>query len=167
MGSIQGFITDLKTYKKNVLDVRERAEIAALKELEEKMKVRIFDKSKGTDLQDFGTYRSQAYKALRESKGRQIGTKDLQFSGEFKKSMTVGKNQGRNVLGFTNDPNDKIKDRSATIREGQEKGSKTRYGVPVKQIGFDIFTPNEFEIDEAFQRFVEVIDLKLAELNNV
>lgn len=165
MQSVQSFIGDLKSYKKNVLEVRERAEIAALKELETLIKVRVFNENKDTELKSFGTYRSKSYKALRESKGRQTAKKDLQLSGQLKLSIKVGKNQGKNVLGF-DDP------KSIDIREGQEQGSKTRYGVAVKQIGsegnkVDIFAPNEFEVDKAFEQFVYVIDSKLAELNNV
>jgi len=158
--SIKSFIGDLKQYKKNVLEVREKAEIAALSELNSIIQTRVFSKNQGTDLQSFGTYRSESYKSKRAAKGRQTSIKDLEFDGTLRRSIVIGKNQGRNVLGFDSE-------RSIIIREGQEKGSKTRGGVPVKQIGFDIFAPNETEIDLAFDKYVEVIDDKLRELNNV
>ena len=163
--SIQSFIGSLKQYKKNVLEVREKAEIAALSDLSASIQYRVFSKNQGTDLQSFGSYRSESYKAKRAKNGRQTDQKDLQFAkegipGSLRNSIVIGKNQGRNVLGFDSE-------RSITIREGQEKGSKTRGGVPVKQIGFDIFAPNETEIDLAFDKYVEVIDDKLRELNNV
>ncbi len=158
--SIKSFIGDLKQYKKNVLEVRDKAEIAALSELNSIIQTRVFSKSQGTDLQSFGSYRSESYKSKRAAKGRQTAIKDLEFDGTLRRSIVIGKNQGRNVLGFDSE-------RSIIIREGQEKGSKTRGGVPVKQIGFDIFAPNETEIDLAFDKYVEVIDDKLRELNNV
>lgn len=158
--SIQSFIGSLKQYKKNVLEVREKAEIAALSELNSIIQTRVFSKSQGTDLQSFGSYRSESYKSKRAKNGRQTNIKDLEFDGTLRRSIVIGKNQGRNVLGFDSE-------RSIIIREGQEKGSKTRGGVPVKQIGFDIFAPNETEIDLAFDKYVEVIDDKLRELNNV
>ena len=158
--SIQSFIGDLKQYKKNVLEVREKAEIAALSDLNNSIQYRVFSKNQGTNLQSFGSYRSETYKSKRAAKGRQTAIKDLEFDGTLRRSIVIGKNQGRNVLGFDSE-------RSIIIREGQEKGSKTRGGVPVKQIGFDIFTPNETEIDLAFEKYVEVIDDKLRELNNV
>lgn len=158
--SIQSFIGSLKQYKKNVLEVREKAEIAALSDLSASIQYRVFSKNQGTDLQSFGSYRSDAYKSKRAAKGRQTNIKDLEFDGTLRRNIVIGKNQGRNVLGFDSE-------RSIIIREGQEKGSKTRGGVPVKQIGFDIFAPNETEIDLAFDKYVEVIDDKLRELNNV
>lgn len=159
--SIQSFIGSLKQYKKNVLEVREKAEIAALSDLSASIQYRVFSKNQGTNLQSFGSYRSESYKSKRAAKGRQTAIKDLEFDGTLRRSIVIGKNQGRNVLGFDSE-------RSIIIREGQEKGSsRTKGGVPVKQIGFDIFTPNETEIDLAFEKYVEVIDDKLRELNNV
>lgn len=172
--SIQSFIGDLKQYKKNVLDVRQNAEIAALTELSSQMQTRIFSKNEGTDGQSFGSYRSEAYKKKREnfktekgrSSSRQTAIKDLELTGAFRRSIKVGKNNGINVLGFDDSENPN-KTKSYLIREGQEKGSRSRNGSFVKQIGFDIFVPRDEEIDRAFEKYLEVIDDKLRELNNV
>lgn len=158
--SIQSFIGDLKAYKKNVLETRENAEISALTKLNELVQERVFTFNQGTKGESFGTYRSESYKKRREAKGRQTVNKDLEVDGTFRKSIKVGKNQGKNVLGFDNEL-------SIKIREGQEKGSKTRNGLDVKQIGFEIFEPNNEEIDLAFEEYERVIFKKLDELANV
>lgn len=158
--SIQSFIGDLKAYKKNVLETRENAEIAALTELNELIQERVFNRHIGTEGQSFGTYRSESYKKKRLNyvtpKGtkspRQIAFKDLELSGTFRKSIKVGKNQGRNVLGLDNEEGIKI-------REYQETSSK--------QLNFEFLKPTENEIDLAFKLYERVIFKKLDEIANV
>ena len=150
----------LEKLRTALIEVKDVAEIAALKTFEANMKQRIFDNSTGTSGEVFGTYRSEAYKDKRKKAGRQTDIKDLQFSGEFKKDLQIGTSGGKNVLGFKTQ-------RSIDIAIGQQEGSKTRYGTFVKQINIPIFTPQQEEIDFAFEEYSKVINDKIIETLNV
>ena len=78
-------------------------EIASLKTIEAFHKRRIFNASQATDGSSLGTYKSRNWVNKRIKAGRQVGKKDLQFSGDTKNNMQVGRSGINNVYQFTTD----------------------------------------------------------------
>lgn len=126
-------------------------ELFAINEFRQLINERIFSFNKALDNSSFGTYRSESYKKKREDAGRQIRIKDLQFSGELANDLDIGEYKGKTALGFKSD-------RSDTIVEGQEKGSRTKSGKEVKQINKPIFSANQDEVDIVFEKLSLEID---------
>lgn len=114
-------------------------------------KKRIFDRTKGTDGEFFGKYRSAPYIALRKKHGLETSVKDLQFTNDLRDDMQLGEIEGITVIGFSTP-------RSEKIIIGQENGSKTKSGKPVQQIGFAIFAPSDDEADEVIELGEELLN---------
>jgi hypothetical protein len=95
------------------------------------MKQRIFNRGLATDGSAMGAYRSAQYKKQRQSQGRQVGYKDLEFNSDLRNAIQQGKAGSANVLGFTTD--------KARLIAG--------YQQDVRQTGKIIFEPSQNEID--------------------
>lgn len=78
-------------------------EIAALSELIGEYLYRIHNKREATDGSSLGAYVDDYWKQVRVANGRQIDEKDLEFSGNFRRSVKVGVSGGKNVMGYDND----------------------------------------------------------------
>lgn len=100
-------ISDL--YSKSQDDI----EIPALKTLEGQYKQRIFNKGATSSGGKIGSYKSTGHIKKRKKAGRQVGYKDLEFEGDLRRNIQVGKSQRKNVLGFVNT-------KSRLIADGQE-----------------------------------------------
>lgn len=104
-----------------VIDSIDRIEIASLKTIEAFHKRRIFNASQATDGSSLGTYKSKYWRNKRLQAGRQIGKKDLQFTGDTKNNMQVGRSGIDNVYQFTTDKARIIMQSQAnTIQVGKE-----------------------------------------------
>lgn len=134
----------IKDYTKCLVDAVAKAELIAMNELFGVVKQRVFNQNITTDLNNFGGYKSDAYKKKRESLGLQTNSKDLQLSGELRKDFIIGVDDDKNVVyGFSTD-------RSNEIRGYQEQSEK--------QIGKEIFYPNDEEIELALEDFYSEIE---------
>lgn len=98
---------------------------------------RIFNEGKTTGGQMFGRYKTKAWKKKRAAKGRQVSYKDLQMTGDFRKSIKpVTRSDNRVTIEFVGG------DVLTKIADGQEK-----------QIGRgSIFEFSKLEIKEIFAR---------------
>lgn len=105
------------------------------------MKGRIFNDGKATDGSAIGRYVSD-WKKIRERAGRQIGFVDLQFDGDLKNGIQVGKEGGNNnTLGFTRTKERLKADGHETYRKKKIfKPTKTERKILVKSIGEEIRT---------------------------
>lgn len=119
-----------------------RVQVVALKRLEGEIKRRIFNDGRATNGILIGHYRSRLWRQERIRRGRQVQYKDLEFEGDMRRSMTVGKTNTRNnAFGFTRD-SERLK---AVENEQRER----------KQI----FRPNKAEIKAFHKAFVREIRL--------
>lgn len=89
---------------------------------------------------------SAAYARRRERSGLQTTNKDLIFTGEFSRNVTVGTSNGKPAYGF-------VTAQAAKIAEGQEK----REGV-------EIFTLNQSEIDNVRETVKESLMAAIREM---
>lgn len=126
-------------------DIDERAQISSLSRLEGEIKQRIFNRGEAADGTAIGNYRSRQHIGRRQSTGRQTAYKDLELSGELRRSIQIGKSGGKNSLGFTTD-------RSRLIAEAQQ--------TPL-QTGKIIFAASEREIELTTQSYVDEIQFAL------
>lgn len=134
----------IKEYTECLIQASARAELAAMNEIFGSVKQRVFNSNITTALKDFGGYRSEAYKKKRESLGLQTQSKDLQFSGQLRNDFQLGVDEDNSVVyGFTTD-------RSNEIRGYQETSDK--------QIGEEIFYPNEDEIEFGINEYYHEIE---------
>ena len=101
-------------------------QIAALKSLEAEHKTRIFNDGQATTGQPIGKY-SAGYAAKRKAAGRQTSYVDLEFFGNLRKNIQVGKSQGRNVYGFLNTLQRKI------AEENQRRFGKRIFNITAKE----------------------------------
>lgn len=122
----------------------EAAEVAALERINGEMKARIFQNglaSDGTPLDTFSTPAlgrySRGYGLKRQKAGRRTDAKDLEFHGDLRKSIAVGKTGQSNVIGFQYDA-------ARLIAEGQEKQTRKK-----------IWTPSDEEIDNAMEIYAK------------
>lgn len=129
---------DLKKLGEAIVKSRNRAEISALKTVEGLMKVRIHNRGQSTEAGLIGRYRSR-WRQVRLNAGLQVAYKDLEFTGDLKRNVTVGVSDGENVLGFRNT-------KARLIAQGQEQQTKK-----------EIYTPTEREYKAMYNAYVKVI----------
>jgi len=65
---------------------------------------RIFNEGKTTGGQMFGRYKTKAWKKKRAAKGRQTSYKDLQMTGDFRKSIKKVTRKDNVTIEFVGDP---------------------------------------------------------------
>ena len=141
----------IKEYTECLVQASARAELAAMNEIFGKVKQRVFNSNITKHGKDFGGYRSEAYKKKRESLGLQTFSKDLQFTEKInqdgpslRRDFQLGVDEDNSVVyGFTTD-------RSNEIRGYQETSDK--------QIGEEIFYPNEDEIEFGINEYYHEIE---------
>lgn len=106
-------ITDLGNLSKCLVNAKGRIIVPALNLTLGDFLFRIFNEGKDANGGQIGTYRS-SWKKVREDNGRQTGYKDLEFSGELRRSIVVGEtSEGDAAIGFRFG-------KQALIAEGQE-----------------------------------------------
>jgi hypothetical protein len=121
-------------------------EIAALSSLQGLYLQRIHNDRKATDGSSLGQYRSIQYKKKRQAKGRQVGEKDLEFYGDLRRSVKIGKSGNNNVMGFD-------RDLSRLIAEGQQE-----------QIGKEVHVVSNDELKDMDERYLLEVDFRLNQL---
>lgn len=126
---------------KKVVNNRFKYTTIAAKDAEGILKQRVFSKAQAADGSSLGGYKSKAHIKKRKSKGNQTSKKDLEFTGDLRRSITTAgrKNNSEAVLGFDN--KDKFE-----IAEHQETYLKK-----------DIFTLSTKEIAGITERATAVI----------
>lgn len=134
---------DIQKIKKCFSEEKKNMEFLMANSILRSAKERVFNRTKGTEGEFFGKYRSTPYKRLRVRNRLQVDYKDLQFTNVFRDDLQTGENEGKIVVGWSTE-------RSENIAIGQESGSKTKNGKSVKQINIPIFAPNEEEVEIAF-----------------
>lgn len=122
-----------------IKEARGVAELTGIKTLEGLMKRRIFNQGLASDATPLGNY-SRAYSQKRRLAGRQIGYKDLEFTGALRRSLVTGTSKGAAVLGFIND-------RGRIIAEGQEQ-----------QVGRAIWRPTDAELDAMVKAMLRSVE---------
>ena len=71
----------------------------ALSRVEADMKTRVFNEGKDINEVGLGKY-SPKYAKYRKDNSKQISFKDLEFDGDLRRSIQVGRSGDRTVLGF-------------------------------------------------------------------
>jgi len=66
------------------------------------IKAAVFNRGETQDGALIGSYKSEAYKRKRTSRGRQVQKVDLEFTGELRNSLQRGRLNGKLVVGWTN-----------------------------------------------------------------
>lgn len=64
---------------------------------------RVFEENKNVNGENFGKYRSEAYKKYREKLGRQVNKVDLQLQGNLLKSIVTSKIDDSYAIVFSSD----------------------------------------------------------------
>jgi len=123
-------------------------EIAALSSLQGSYLQRIHNDRKATDGSSLGRYRSEQYKKKRRERGRQTEEKDLEFHGDLRRSVKIGKSRNNNVMGFD-------RDLSRLIASGQQE-----------QIGKEVHVVSNDEIAELDAAYLRELDFSLNKLRN-
>lgn len=137
------FSDNLSDLEKCLPDIIDMALNAGIDELDSKMTNRIFNGNEDINGKSFGKYKSEAYKELRQSLGKSIVVKDLQFNKDL--LISFFKDYANKLIRFNNDLN-------TNKGRGQEHQMKTR-----------IFEGSESEIEDAFSVMEEVF---IEEINN-
>lgn len=136
----------LDKIKKAIGEARGKAEVAGLKTLEGLIKRRVFNQGQGTN-KPLGPYRSAAYRKFRTQRGRQVSYKDLELTGQTRRTLIVGTYgstfQGRvrigSALGWS-------QDRGAQIAAWQEE-----------QLNIKIWRPNNDELNVMLKAMLSTI----------
>lgn len=115
------------------------AVLIAANRLQGQITYRIHNSAQATDGRSLGPYKSAQYARKRKRAGRQTRVKDLEFTGELRRSFVVGTVGGNVAIGFDNDT-------AALIADGQQN-----------QIGVEIWPPSEREIADAVEIIVQEI----------
>lgn len=138
---LQKMIGDLK---KAFSEMKGYAEAAGIKTLEGDIKRRVFNKGQGTD-KPLGPYKSKAYKKIRTDRGNQVGYKDLEFTGDMRKTLVMGESEGHAALGFT-------------LRLSAKKADWQE-----EQLNMYIWRPNKQEMKRMLKAITTTINKKLIE----
>lgn len=130
------------SYESKVFDIIDASMKAAMYQAKQAVGIRIFEDNQNMKGESFGSYKSEAYKKFRKSKGKQTAKVDLQLSGTLARSISdvVSSNGYSVILKPTKEPNE----RGGTSNVTSDKLARyqdERYG--------QTFYANKQEINEA------------------
>lgn len=125
--------------RKNISEI----EIPALKALKGQMDRRIFRDGRTSTGVSMGPYYS-AWRKVRARAGYQTARKDLEFTGDLRRSIQVGKSGGRNVLGFTSGD--------------ERKKAETNEAFIQRATGSSVFTASKRELEKVDKEVIRTLD---------
>lgn len=120
------------------------------KDIEGRMKQRIFNKGLNTNDSPIGKYKSKSWIKKRSSKGRSVSKVDLEFSGDLRNSIQTVADGSDVVVAIIND-------REYLISQGQEKIQGNKVG----QSKMVIFEPTDKEVRRTQNYINDLIDEKI------
>lgn len=120
------------------------------KDIEGRMKQRIFNKGLNTNENPIGKYKSKSWIKKRSSKGRSVSKVDLEFSGDLRNSIQTVADGSDVVVAIIND-------REYLISQGQEKIQGNKVG----QSKMVIFEPTDKEVKRTQNYINDLIDEKI------
>lgn len=120
------------------------------KDLEGRMKRRIFNDGKNTAETKIGKYKSKYWTKKRGEKGNQTSYVDLEFTGELRNSMQVVKDKNSVYFVIINEEN-YLKSQGQELIQGKKKG----------QNKMEIFTPSKKERTGVQNYIADLIDEKI------
>jgi len=120
------------------------------KDLEGRMKRRIFNDGKNTAETKIGKYKSKYWTKKRSEKGNQTGFVDLEFTGDLRNSMQVVKDKNSIYFVIINDK-DFEKSQGQELIQGKKKGQQK----------MEIFTPSKKERIGVQNYIADLIDEKI------
>lgn len=123
------------------------------KDIEGRMKSRIFNKGLNTNESPIGQYKSKQWIKKRKSAGRKINKVDLEFSGDLRNSIQTVADGTDVVVAIINDM-------EYLISQGQEKIQGAKAG----QSKMVIFEPSEKEIKRTQNYINDLIDEKIEQI---
>jgi hypothetical protein len=125
------------------------------KDLEGRMKRRIFNDGKNTAETKIGKYTSKYWTKKRSERGNQTGFVDLEFTGDLRNSMQVVKDKNSIYFIIINDK-DFEKSKGQELIQGKKKG----------QSKMEIFTPSKKERTGVQNYIADLIDEKIDTIIN-
>ena len=125
------------------------------KDLEGRMKRRIFNDGKNTAETKIGKYTSKYWTKKRSERGNQTGFVDLEFTGDLRNSMQVVKDKNSIYFVIINDK-DFEKSQGQELIQGKKKG----------QNKMEIFTPSKKERTGVQNYIADLIDEKIDTIIN-
>lgn len=123
------------------------------KDLEGRMKTRIFNKGKNSNETSIGKYKSKYWIKQRGKKGNQTGYVDLEYTGDLRNSMQVVQEKNAVYFAIINDK-DYLKSQGQEIIQGKKKG----------QSKMDIFTPSKKERVAVQNYIADLIEEKIDQI---
>lgn len=120
------------------------------KDIEGRMKQRIFNKGLNSNENPIGKYKSKSWIKKRSSKGRSVSKVDLEFSGDLRNSIQTVADGSDVVVAIIND-------REYLISQGQEKIQGNKVG----QSKMVIFEPTDKEVKRTQNYINDLIDEKI------
>jgi len=120
------------------------------KDIEGRMKQRIFNKGLNTNENPIGKYKSKSWIKKRSSKGRSVSKVDLEFSGDLRNSIQTVADGSDVVVAIINE-------REYLISQGQEKIQGNKVG----QSKMVIFEPTDKEVRRTQNYINDLIDEKI------
>lgn len=120
------------------------------KDIEGRMKSRIFNKGLNSQDAPIGKYKSKSWIKKRQSKGRAVSKVDLEFSGDLRNSIQTVADGSDVVVAIIND-------REYLISQGQEKIQGNKVG----QSKMVIFEPTDKEIKRTQNYINDLIEEKI------
>lgn len=125
------------------------------KDLEGRMKRRIFNDGKNTAETKIGKYKSKYWTKKRSESGNQTGFVDLEFTGDLRNSMQVVQEKNAVYFVIINDK-DYLKSQGQELIQGKKRG----------QNKMDIFTPSKKERTGVQNYITDLIDEKIDSILN-
>lgn len=116
------------------------------KDMEGRLKKRIFNDHQKTNGASMGPYYSASWRSTRRAKGRQTDEIDLEFKGELRNSITTAKDDKDAVVYINND-------KKYQIAIWQEEQQASKYGVSSSSI----FTPSNDEVEKMTKYLDDII----------
>lgn len=120
------------------------------KDLEGRMKRRIFNDGKNTAETKIGQYKSKYWTKKRSERGNQTGFVDLEFTGDLRNSMQVVQDKNSIYFVIVNDK-DYDKAMGQELIQGKKKGQQK----------MEIFTPSQKERTGVQNYIADLIDEKI------
>ncbi len=132
----------LECIARNVERYAQDAAFVALKSYEGDVKNRIHNKGLNSRGSQIGNYQTESWKRKRLAAGKQVRYVDLEYTGDFRLSLTTGQSKGDAVLGFDNDLSKDIYD-----------GQTDNYGK--------MYRPTTIELRDLEDRFSDELNSKI------
>ena len=118
------------------------------KRLEGLLKFRVFNEGIATNESKIGKYKSKSWIKKRAKNGRQVGSVDLEFTGELRDSIQVVQDKRDVFLAI-------VDDRDFAKAKGQESRRKKEIFTPTKDEVIRIEEYIEDLIEEDFDKFLK------------